>query len=133
MPRKSAAELAVTAAVVKVEPRPVAPSHIPDDEAQEWEAIVSALPADWFSRDNLILLEQHVHHIGRARRLSQLIAAAERANEVDVMELKHLYDMQEKQTRLIQAGATKMRLSQQTKHDREKGKGGKKTARPWDK
>ena len=133
MPRKSAAELAVSAAVVKVEPRPVAPSHIPDDEADEWEAIVSALPADWFSRDNLILLEQHVHHIGRARRLSQLIAAAEQADPVDYGEMKTLYDMQEKQTRLIQAGATKMRLSQQTKHDREKGKGGRKAKAPWQK
>ena len=133
MPRKSAAELAVAPRVVEVTPRPVAPSHLADEEAAEWEAIVSALPADWFPRDTHALLEQHCQHIIRARRIAQLIHDAESEDDVDILKLKTLYDMQDKQTRVIASGATKMRISQQTKHDREKGKGGRKAAAPWQK
>ncbi len=133
MPRKSAAELAVAPNVVEVTPRPVAPTTLTDEEASEWDAIVSALPADWFPRDTHAMLEQHCKHIIQARRISQLIEACQSDPELDLRQMKELLDMQEKQSRLIMAGATKMRLSQQTKHDREKGKGGRKAAKPWEK
>ena len=73
--RKSAAELAMAPLVV-IEPRPVAPSELVDEEATEWEGIVARMPATWFTRDTWPLLVQLCRHIVAARRLAQLCQEA---------------------------------------------------------
>ena len=75
--RKSAAELAV-APVVEVEPRPVAPDELTDEEVREWQGVVIRMPGGWFTRETWPLLVQLCRHTVAARRVSQLVSQAAR-------------------------------------------------------
>ena len=130
MPRKSAAELAVAPQVVSVVPRPVAPSELTDEQAAEWEAVVSRLPADWFPRETHGLLAQYCRHVVEARRIAQLI---ERQEGYDIKEYDMLLKMQEREGRALSSLATRMRITQQSQWSEQKGKGGDKPDRkPWE-
>lgn len=130
MPRKSAAELATVSQVVSVVPRPVAPSELTDEQAAEWEAVVSRLPADWFPRETHGLLAQYCRHVVEARRIAQLI---ERQEGYDIKEYDMLLKMQEREGRALSSLATRMRITQQSQWSEQKGKGGDKPDRkPWE-
>lgn len=130
MPRKSAAELSVAAHVVQVVPRPVAPSELTDEQAAEWEAIVSRMPADWFTRETHGLLVQYCRHVVQARRIAQLI---ERQDGYDIGEYDQLLKMQEREGRALSSLATRMRITQQSTWSPQKGKGSTAPDRkPWE-
>ena len=126
--RKSAADLATVANVVEVVPRPVAPGELTDEQASEWEAVVSRMPADWFPRETHGVLSQYCRHVVAARRVAQMIEKAER---YDIEEYDRLLKMQEREGRAMSSLATRMRLTQQSTFDKERKKG-KVSRKPWE-
>lgn len=129
MPRKSKADLAVAATVVSVVPRPASPDDLTDEQAHEWDAIVSRMPADWFPRETHGLLAQYCRHVVAARRIAQLI---ERQDGYDLGEYDQLLKMQEREGRALSSLATRMRITQQTQWGEQKGRKSKPEKKPWE-
>lgn len=129
--RKSAQELAPVKKIETVA-RPDAPYDLTDEQTEEWWSVVNRLPADWFPRETHGLLAQYCRHIVAARRVAQLIADAEKKDDLDVNNYDQLLKMQEREGRAISSLATRMRISQQASFDKEKKKG-KAVTPPWEK
>ena len=129
--RKSAAELAI-APVVQVEPRPVAPRELTDEQAAEWDAVVSRMEAEHFTRERWALLAQYCRHVVAARRVAQLVAAVEGLHDLDLDEYDKLLKMQEREGRALSSLATRMRLTPASEQDRRKSAREKKVSRPWE-
>ena len=129
----SSASLAIATKVQTLEllQRPDAPYDLNDEQSVEWWAVVNRMPADWFPRETHGLLTQYCRHIVNARRVAQLIAKCEKAKKLDVNDYNQLLIMQEREGRAISSLATRMRLTQQTVHDREKKKPHQ-VAKPWE-
>lgn len=111
--------------------RPGPPVELTQEQADEWNAVVSRLPADWFPRETHALLAEYCRHVVTARRIAQLIQNAEGAETLDVVEYDRLGKMAERESRVIASLATKMRLSQQTSYDKTKKKP-RTVTKPWD-
>ena len=131
--RASGASLAITPQVSTLETlqRPDAPYDLNDEQSVEWWAVVNRMPADWFPRETHGLLTQYCRHIVNARRVAQLITKMEKKKTLDVADYNQLLIMQEREGRAISSLATRMRLTQQTVHDREKKKPHQ-VAKPWE-
>jgi hypothetical protein len=132
--RKSLAALAAPSGVTLLE-RPVAPLDLTPEESTEWEAIASAMPADWFQRENWGLLAQYCRHIVAARRVAQLIDAEMARKQVDLASLDKLLTMQSRETTALKAMAASMRLSQQAKYSARGASGASERrtiSRPWE-
>lgn len=122
--RKSAASLSVVSVTdaIEVIRRPVPPSELTDEQAFEWKAVTSRLPADWFPRETHGLLAQYCRHVVSARRIAELIAGDEQAENFDIENYDRLLKMQEREGRALSSLATRMRISQQTSYDKSKKK-----------
>lgn len=121
--RRSAASLAIIgSANVEIIPRPSPPNELTDDQAHEWRAIVNSLPAEWFRRETHGMLAQLCRHVIAARKVADLIAAAEADPETDIENYDRLLKMQEREGRAMSSLATRMRISQQTTYDKSKKK-----------
>lgn len=129
--RAPSASLSVVPTVVEVVPRAKPPSELSDEQAEVWRAIVNRMPADWFPRETHEMLAQYSRHAVNARRVAQLIAAAEASDPLDIEEYDRLLKMQEREGRALSSLATRMRLTQQTTYDPKKKKGST-TKRPWE-
>src|SRR5690625_5273102 len=81
--RKSAGELAVASPVL-VQPRPDAPVELTPEQADVWNEVVDALPADWFAAETHPLLIQYCRHTIVARRIGQVCDQACAGEELDV-------------------------------------------------
>lgn len=128
--RKSAAALAIAApAPIESVPRPDAPYDLTDEQATEWWAVVNRMPADWFPRETHGMLAHYCRHVVSARRVAELIAAAEKAEVFDIEAYDRLLKMQEREGRAISSLATRMRISQQATYDKSKKK--PITVKPW--
>ena len=131
--RKSAASLEVVPPVaVEAVERPDAPYDLTDEQAEEWWAVVNRLPADWFPRETHALLTEYCRHVVKSRRIAQLIADAESAEEVDIDTLDKLYKMAERESRAISSLATRMRISQQATSTHRANKGTRGVRKPWE-
>lgn len=129
--RQSAASVAVIGAGgIETVRRPNPPHDLSDEQAEEWRAVVNQLPADWFPRETHQLLAQYCRHVVAGRRVAQLIASEEAAEEFDVERYDRLLKMQEREGRAMTSLATKMRMSQQATYDREKKKP-RQVSKPW--
>lgn len=129
--RTSIASLSV-AQPVEVVQRADAPYDLTDEQADEWRSVVNRLPAEWFPRETWPMLSQYCRHVVAARRVSQLVTAAEAQAEVDIDQLDRLYKMQEREGRAISSLATRMRLTQQTTYDKSKKRGNGGVKKPWE-
>jgi hypothetical protein len=132
--RTSSAELTVIAGNgVETVRRPDPPAELSDEQAAEWTAIVSRMPADWFPRETHGLLAQYCRHVVAARRIAQLVAAMEADDDgFDLGAYDKALKMQEREGRAISSLATRMRLTQQTTYDKSKKKPAASGKRPWD-
>lgn len=131
--RKSSAELAIRAmSSVESLARPDAPYDLTDEQADEWRAVVNRMPADWFPRETHGMLTQYCRHVVAARRLAQLIAQAEAADELDIRNLDKLYKMQDREGRAISSLATRMRLTQQATVKHEQARKPSMVKKPWE-
>jgi len=132
--RKSKAELTIVgqaAGEIVSLHRPEPPDELTPEQAEEWRSIVDQNPADWFSRDTWSLLAQYCRHIVMARRIGQLIANADREQEVEIEEYDRLGRMLTRESAALCMLATKMRIAQQStrNHRGNKSPSGRK---PWE-
>jgi len=111
--------------------RPVAPSYLTDEEADEWGAVVERLAADWFPRETHGLLADYCRHVVRGRRIAQMIEAEYDEGEVDVDQLDKLYKMGERESRAASSLATRLRITQQATVS-AKSKKPSVMKKPWD-
>jgi hypothetical protein len=137
--QRSMAEIQVQAlGRVSRETRPLAPMDLDDEEATEWDAIVSRCPSDWFPRETHALLGAFCRHVVGLRRLSQLLHQHEHGDpgtKVDDAWLQRydvLLRMRDRETRGLSSLATRLRLTQQSTVDPRKKKGRCSGPRPWD-
>jgi hypothetical protein len=57
--------------------RPAPPDELTEEEAEEWRAIASRMPHDWFTRENHPLLCEYCRHIvSRTCRVAHFVFAA---------------------------------------------------------
>jgi hypothetical protein len=129
--RDSAAALSVVVGQLETIARPSPPDDLTHEQCTEWDAVVDRMPADWFPRETHGMLAQYCRHVVSARRVAQLIAAAEQAEQFDINGYDQLLKMQEREGRALSSLATRMRLSQQTNYDKSKKKP-LQSKTPWD-
>jgi hypothetical protein len=121
--RKSADALSVVSATrIEAVQRSDAPYDLTDEQTEEWWAVVNRMPAEWFPRETHAMLAQYCRHVVAARRVAQLVAAAEAGQGLDVEAYDRLLKMQEREGRAISSLATRMRISQQATYDKSKKK-----------
>lgn len=132
--RKSAGELAI-AAPVQVQRRPGVPVELTPEQADVWQSVVDALPADWFPAETHSLLMQFCRHTVDARRIAQLIDQESARPDIEVSAYLELLKAQRAETASLKAMASAMRLSQQSSRRDDNSATAKKnrtTKRPWE-
>lgn len=133
--RTSVAAMSVQGAVIVIK-RPAPPLHLTPDQTDEWVAVASAMPADWFTRETHALLEQWCRHTVDARRVAFLVDQEMSRTDVDVPILDKLLAMQARETGAMKALASAMRISQQASYTTKAAgteKSGRTTVkRPWE-
>lgn len=131
-PSAASLELQQTTGPVETIQRPDAPYDLTDEQADEWWAVVNSMPADWFTRETHALLADYCRHVVKSRRVSQLVADAEKSEELDVGLLDKLYKMAERESRAIGSLAVRMRISQQSTTNHRGNRSAKSVKKPWD-
>lgn len=117
MAKKSAASLSVVASISPKDSRLIAPASLTARQKELWAEIVAAKPADWFTVDAQSLLVGYVKAIASHEIISERIDSIEAQGGMeDLRDEDRLYAMQERQARLVQSFATKMRLTQQSRY-----------------
>ena len=135
MAKKSAASLAVVAVKPK-DARLAPPGTLTAKQRELWLEIVASKPADWFTADVKSLLVGYVKAIASHDSLSARVDVMERnPGEMEIRDEDRLYAMLERQARLIQSFATKMRLTNQSRYQNstaavKSSRAG--SSRPWD-
>lgn len=132
--RVSAAQIEAGGAVALIK-RPDAPLDLTPDETSEWQGLVDAMPADWFTRETHALLKQYCRHAIAAQRVAQLIDLEMSREELDVVALDKLLSMQARETGALKAMAASMRVSQQASYTAQRAgtqKGNRSVKRPWE-
>jgi hypothetical protein len=139
MAKKSAASMSVVASIKPVDARLAPPESLTARQKELWIEIVAAKTSDWFTVDAQPLLVGYVKAIASHEALSVRVDAMEAGGHIGGLDsLKDedkLYAMVERQARLVQSFATKMRLTQQARYTT--GSAATATARagksrPWD-
>ena len=130
--RKSAAALSVRPPSAEVMERPAPPHDLLDEHVEIWRGVVDALPADWFTADNIPLLSQYCRHVVDARRVSELIELATGDPDLCVKDYERLLKMQQRESQIIATLATKMRVSQQSTTNHRGNKEKPKARKPWE-
>lgn len=132
--RPSSASLAVvpiSGALDRV-PRQRAPADLTEEAAEVWVAVVNSEAADWFSPATVPLLAQYCRHVVQARVVAAKIAQAASDPGLTVADYDKLLHMQDRETRMIVALATKMRLSQQSTINKRANKKAPPGRKLWD-
>ena len=135
MAKKSAASMSVVASIKPKDARLVPPRTLTIRQKELWLEIVAAKPSDWFTVDAQSLLLGYVKAIASYEHISLEVEAVEAGKEMELKDVDKLYAMQERQARLMQSFATKMRLTQQARYTttsaatKSSQAGG---SRPWD-
>jgi hypothetical protein len=115
--RKSHAELAALAIIPGTRPPP--PPDLAAEEQVHWRAITSRLPQSWFTGENLPMLKLLCRHIHYADLLAADITALRQAPPVDVRALQSALRAHALQSERIAILSTKLRLTLQSRLDRE--------------
>lgn len=130
--RRSSASLAIVASnPLELIEKPRPPDDLSDEQCDEWVAVTSRLPADWFGPETHPLLAQYCRHVVASRRVAQLVAAAEADEDFDLRDYDRLLKMQEREGRALTSLATKMRITQQSTYDKTKRKPSA-VSKPWE-
>jgi hypothetical protein len=109
--------------------RPEPPADLEEDQAREWRSITARLPADWFTSENQPLLRELCRHICYARELAIRIAALRDrilkdggdllGKSEEWRALREILQLHRMQSRSIADLATKLRLTQQSRIERQ--------------
>jgi phage terminase small subunit len=139
--RKSAAAVALFPLANNAMKRPEAPKELTPEQADEWRAIVNSQRPDHFTRESQALLVQYCRHTVTANKLAAMIAKAESGLAKDPFNTAKLdaYDkllkIHEREGRALSSLATRMRLSQQSRYDRQlarKASDDSSVRKPWE-
>ncbi len=116
--RKSGAELAtIGPAGVAIQRRPEPPAHLGDEAAERWRAIVSTLPADWFSPGSLPLLEALCALAVSQRRTAEALEKLEAGDgEFDEDQWRRFQRQLGEMSSRISTLATRLRLTPQSRY-----------------
>lgn len=125
--RKSAAALRLVTSDDDAE-RHVSPRSLTADQREIWDATVQSMPSDWFSPENLPLLEQYCVMIDRARAVNKKM----NSEKIGTQLYFRLLSLEQKFARSIAMLATKMRIAQQSTYDKSRRKGAKDIKPQWD-
>jgi hypothetical protein len=115
MPRVPATATGIVKLVSKVE-RLRPPDELTDEQREEFVGLVDKMPADWFSGANVPALVQLCRHIVMARRFAQLleeIISGPGEMHMKIAAMESLSKAQAKESRLIAALMTSLRLTPQ--------------------
>ena len=100
--------------------RPPPPPDLTDEQSEEWRAVVSVMPVDWFGRETYPLLTAYCRHVCRARWLAAKIdSGGDKLIRADggVQLLDKLLSAAERESRAMLALARSMRITHQAKYD----------------
>lgn len=117
--------------------RPSPPAELNTLQANEWNAVVGRLPADWFPAETHTMLAQYCKHKSAAEMVSSLIAEMEVRDHAategeekpdgdayfDLDAYDKLLKMQERESRAITALARSLRFTLQATYDKSKNTG----------
>jgi len=120
--RKSAASLSVAAVTHLPNQRPEPPADLTQEQADEWRAVVGRMPVDWFPRETWELLANYCRHVVKARTLAGVVDAFDPEwfdTEDGLKRYDKLTQMAEREARALSSLATRMRLTQQSRHKAE--------------
>jgi hypothetical protein len=120
--------------------RPVAPSDLSSEAAEEWNAIVARLPADWFVRETQAMLATLCRAIVEERQVAARLAAiteADLADEDGFKRHKELTHLRLKLADSIGKAMTRMRLTPQSRYSHRTASGKaaaqpRAKQRPWE-
>src|SRR5262245_25522892 len=112
--RPSNAELQAIHAIRRPEP----PETLANEAKVVWRTTVGRLPNDWFPDETLPMLEIYCTHVWLHRRLGMMLKPGTQKADV-----KQITAQMAEEAELIANLATKMRITQQSTHDRKKSKG----------
>ena len=110
--------------------RPEPVRGLTDDQADEWQAIVDRMPAEWFPRETHALLAQFCRHVTSAQHINRLIQNLISSDDFTLEAFDQLLRMQEREGRAMSSLATRMRITQQARYSRNK-RTGPMLPRPW--
>jgi hypothetical protein len=108
--------------------RAESPRTLTKEQKEIWDATLAAMPHDWFSAENLPLLEQYCVLISRARAINKKMNAESVGSS---LYFRLLY-VEQKFARNIAMLATKMRIAQQSTYDKSRRKGSQDLRPAWD-
>lgn len=111
--RKSVAELSVVGGIEPV-PRPRPPSELTQMQANEWNRITSALPAENFGPEKRSLLMAYCRHAEAQEKLAQLIEAETSSDDFDVVRYDRLLKCQERESRCMASLAVRLNIANTT-------------------
>lgn len=124
--RKSAAALRLVHS--DDDPRPEGPDSLTREQRELWDSIIRAVPKDWFSAENMPLLEQYCVLIDRTRAVNKKLNGEKIGTNIYF----RLLSLEHKFTRHLAMLATKMRIAQQSTYDKSRRKGAKDLRPAWD-
>lgn len=84
------------------------PAELTSEESAEWTAVAASVPLTRFTS---VLLTQYCRHVVRARRIAQLIASIERAENIDVRQYQELIKLEESVSKTIRQLGSNLGLS----------------------
>lgn len=138
--RKSKAELMVAATPVRLGDRPEPPLCLNARAEGEWLRVVDRMPSDWFTDETLSTLQAYCEHTAEGEAIQSMIEQVRKSAMKDDEAYKRYRDLlrdKELQTRAALSCATKMRLTQQSSYDAQKGNTAKAKSdsglKPWQK
>jgi hypothetical protein len=113
--RKSSASLSVAVTNMPGQ-RPEPPEKLSERQKEEWRAVVGRMPANWFTRENEALLVDHCRWVERGDELEAVIQ--ETVDDGCTEERLRLFKAAKEVTSTLATLATKMRMSQQARHEK---------------
>jgi hypothetical protein len=131
--KKSAASMAI-AAPAGIDRRLPPPASLTPAQKAEWMVVVNSRQADWFGPENASSLIQYCRHKVQADIIAQQIESFDPqwlADEDGLKRYDKLSQLQERETRTINALLRSMRLTQQSLVRAEKSVSKTRGRKPW--
>lgn len=135
--RKSGASLSVAVTNMPGQ-RPEPPSDLTSEQAAEWRAVVSQMPANWFTRETHAMLAQFCRHVVQSRVIAAQLDAFDPALLGDPDGLRRfdkLTQLADREGRAMSSLGTRMRLTQHARYtEKSAGSAAKHEVngtRPW--
>ena len=132
MARQSAESLSIATVSIPIRPDP--PKDLTEAQSNIWRDIVATKPPDWFEADSQPVLAAYCRAVDFHSKISMELDKYLNENE-DIIPAKQLYDLQEKNARLMKNLAAGLRLTPQSRYTPKaaatanKKAGG--AAKPW--